>query len=324
MEYQDYYTILGVPREASEKEIRAAFRKAARKYHPDLNPGDKEAEERFKQINEAYEVLSDTEKRKKYDELGDRLRQHQRSREGAGTPFDWGQFVNRTDGGRYEYRSANVDDLEDMFGDATPFSDFFESVFGSPSSGRARRQRRQPPDIVQTLRLTLAEAYTGTTKTVQVQAGGTTRRVEVTIPPGVEGGSRLRIAGQGLTAADVPAGDLYLVIDLIPDPRFERRGADLYTKVQIPFTTLMLGGEEHVRRPDGRALALTIPAGTQDGRTFRLRHQGMPRPNTPDRRGDLHVEVHARLPERLSEEQRRLIQDFLMSMQASGQGIGSR
>ncbi len=320
MEYQDYYAVLGVPKTATEKEIRQAYRRLARQYHPDVNPGNKEAEERFKRINEAYEVLSDPEKRKLYDQLGARWKEYeqwQRAQQAAGRqvrPEDFAAFVGQAPGaGRYEYRTFTEEDLQDLFGEESPFSDFFETFFGRGRARAARAPRPRPgADLEQPVEVTLAEAYRGTSRLLTLRLpDGQTRRLEVRIPPGVDDGSRVRIAGQGLPGqAGGPPGDLYVVVAVRPDPRFERRGDDLYHRVAAPLAVLLLGGEVRVPTPDGRTLALTVPAGTPDGRVFRLRGQGMPRLGQPDQRGDLHVEVHVRLPERLSPRQRELLEEF--------------
>jgi DnaJ-class molecular chaperone len=329
MEFQDYYAVLGVPKTATEKQIRTAYRKLARQHHPDVNPGNQEAEDRFKQINEAYEVLSDPEKRKKYDEVGSRWREYeqwQRNQGAAGgaQPFDWEGFGAQGPGGvRYEYRTVDGEDLRDMFGDESPFSDFFESMFGRGAgtqrgrSGRAARGRRPRAgaDLEQPVEVSLADAYRGTTMQLEMRAAdGKTRRLEVKIPAGVRTGSRVRVSGQGAPGqGGAPSGDIYLLVTVAPDPRFERRGDDLHTQVRAPLGTLLLGGEARVPTPDGRTLALSIPGGTQDGRVFRLRGQGMPRLGAADVRGDLHAEVHARFPERLSKHQRELIEEFARS-----------
>ena len=319
MEFQDYYATLGVPKTASEKEIRSAYRKLARKFHPDVNPGNAEAEERFKKINEAYEVLSDPDKRKKYDQLGSRWKEYesyeraQAAAEAAGQsrqPFDFSNLG--ADGTRYEYRTASPEDFEDLFGDAQPFSDFFDTFFaGGGTRGRTPRARRGR-DVEYPLEVSLAEAYRGTRRTLDLQlANGTTRRIEVTIPPGVTDGSRIRVAGQGSPGSNGgPPGDLYLVTAVQPDRRFERNGDDLRTRVAAPLATMVLGGEVHVPTPDGRRLALKVPPNTQDGKAFRLRGQGMPHFGQPDRKGDLHAEVHVHLPERLSDRQRELLEQF--------------
>ena len=325
MEFRDYYAVLGVPKTASEKEIRSAYRKLARRFHPDVNPGNTEAEEKFKRINEAYEVLSDPEKRKKYDQLGSRWREYesferaQAAAAAAGQPqqpFDSSDFIaeGAPRGGRYEYRTASPEDLQDLFGDDQPFSDFFETFFAGGGRGPRGRPPRPRPgaDLEYPIEISLAEAYRGTTRTLELQLpDGQTRRVEVKIPPGVTDGSRIRVAGRGSPGrAGGPAGDLYLITTVTADPRFQRDGDDLRTRVSAPLATLLLGGEVHVPTPDGRRLALRIPPGTQDGKLFRLRGQGMPRLGQPERRGDLHAEVHVRLPERLSGRQRELLEEF--------------
>jgi curved DNA-binding protein len=330
VEFQDYYALLGVPKTATDKEIRSAYRKLARKFHPDVNPGNPEAEAKFKHINEAYEVLSDPEKRKKYDQLGSRWKEYESWQRAQGAaaaagaagqqqPFDWSGFSQGQagpGGGRYEYRTVSPEDMQDLFGDEQPFSDFFGTFFGGGgdggSGGRRAPRSRAGADLEYPVEVTLEEAYHGATRVLELQqANGQTRRLEVKIPPGVTEGSRVRVAGQGGAGrAGGRAGDLYLVITVRPDARFERRGDDLHTKVVAPLATLILGGEAHVPTPDGRRLALTIPAGTQDGRVFRLRGQGIPHLGQPGR-GDLHAEVHARLPEQVTPHQRELLEEFV-------------
>ncbi len=333
MEFQDYYALLGVPRTATEKEIRSAYRKLARKHHPDVNPGNKEAEDKFKQINEAYEVLSDVDNRKKYDELGSRWREYDQWQAAggaaggaAGEPPGWAQYSDGGPGGdHYEYRSVDDDDLRDLFGDDAPFSDFFETFFRSggvePAAGGGRSNRRSTgrqvrprggSDLEHPIEIGLAEAFGGTAIEFSLRSpDGKVRKIEVKIPPGVTTGSRVRVKGQGNPGqGGGPAGDLYLVVTVRPDPRFERRGSDLYTTVRAPMTAMLLGGEARVPTVDGRTLALTIPSGTQDGRIFKLRGQGMPHLGKSSNRGDLHAEVHARLPERLSARERELIEEF--------------
>lgn len=323
VDYKDYYKILGVSKNASEKEIKQAYRKLARQHHPDVNPNDKAAEEKFKEINEANEVLSDPEKRKKYDEMSDYYQQYGRWSEtgptGAGGGFE---------GGHYQYRTMSEEDLRDIFGEASPFSDFFETYFSSGSApgaqGRTRTAggRRQRAtvgqDVESPVDVTLAEAYKGATRVFELtEPDGSTRRLEVKIPAGVDEGSRIRIAGQGMPGT---AGrrDLYLVVHMVPEPHFTREGDDIRTQVDVPLATAMLGGEVQVPTPDGRRLMLRIPAGTANGRSFRLRGQGMPHLGQPDRRGDLYAVVNVVLPTHLTEEQRRLFEAFAHSVGYSG------
>jgi curved DNA-binding protein len=344
MDYQDYYATLGVPRTATEKEIRSAYRKLARQHHPDVNPGNQAAEDRFKQMNEAYEVISDPEKRKRYDELGPRWREYeqwQRAQEAAGAqgqPFDWGAAAGQAPrGGAYEYRTVSEEDLRDMFGEEGGFSDFFETFFGgggapgagragtTGAAGRARTRPRAGQDLEHPVEVSLADAYRGTTLDLMLRMpDGGTRRLEVKIPPGVRTGSRVRVAGQGQAGrGGGPPGDLYLVVTVQPDPRFERRGDDLHTEVRAPLEAFLLGGEARVPTPDGRTLALTLPPGTQDGRIFRLRNQGMPHLGDPQRRGDLHAAVHTLLPERLSARERELFEEFVRARGATATGARS-
>jgi curved DNA-binding protein len=300
MEFKDYYKILGVPRTASDKEIKAAFRKLARQYHPDVRPGDKEAEEKFKEINEANEVLSDPEKRKKYDELGADWQRYQQS---GGRPeeYDFRRWQSGPGGARVEY--ATPEDLADLFGDENPFSDFFSTLFGGrPPGGQARPRRG--PDLEARVQLTFDEAFRGASRSIELDG----RRIEARIPPGARTGSRVRLAGQAPSTSGGPAGDIYLVVEVEPDPRFERRGDDLHTDVPVDFYTAALGGEARVPTPEG-AVALKVPPRTQSGRTFRVKGKGMPIPGGQGR-GDLFARVQIVLPENLSAEEERALREL--------------
>lgn len=301
VEYRDYYQILGVPRDADEKEIRRAYRKLARKYHPDVNPGDAEAAEKFKSINEAYEVLSDPEKRRKYDQFGQAWQRYQQA--GARGGFDWSPWIHTTPG---TYSYATVDDLEDLFG-GVGFSEFFETLFGRVTGGsrsRAGVPPRRGSDVRQPVSITLSEAYHGTTRLVTKNG----RRLEVRIPAGVRSGSKVRLAGEGAQGQyGGSAGDLYLVVEVEPDPRFERVGDDLHTKVAVPLYTAVLGGEVPVQTLAG-SIQLKIPPGTQNGRRFRIPGKGMPKLKSPGMFGDLYVTVDVRLPTDLTPEERELFE----------------
>lgn len=308
MEYKDYYDILGVERDAPAKEIKQSFRRLARQHHPDVNPDDPDAEERFKDINEAYEVLSDPEKRKKYDQLGKDWQRWQR-RGGSPSDFDWGRW---TTGQGVHVRYGTPEDLEDLFGGGSPFSDFFSQIFGGTGAGRGAGGYQYQPrpqrgrDYEQVVEITLQEAYQGTTRVLQKDG----QRLEVQIPPGARTGTRVRMSGEGEAgAAGAPAGDLYLRIDVLPDPRFERRGEDLYTTVRSDLYRMVLGGEVRVPTPTGEVV-LTIPPGTQNGRTFRLRGQGMPRLRQPEQRGNLYAQIEVDLPTRLTPQQRELFEEL--------------
>jgi curved DNA-binding protein len=303
MDFKDYYQILGVAPDASEKEIKQVYRKLARQYHPDVNPGDKAAEEKFKEINEAYQVLADAEQRKKYDAL---RAEYQRWQQQGGRPggrrqdFDWNAWAAQPGAGpRVQYASA--DDLEDLFGGESPFSDFFTSNFGGGrgrTAGSAARPRRGR-DLEHEVEITLEEAFKGATRLLQ--SGD--RRVEARIPPGVDTGSRVRLAGQGLPGSNGGApGDLYLVVRILPHPTFERDGDDLFTDVPVDVYTAALGGEIRVPTLEG-AVMLKIPPRTQAGRSFRVRGKGMPRQGNPGSRGDLFARVTLVLPEPLTERE---------------------
>src|SRR6266852_8644524 len=314
-DFKDYYKVLGVNKQANEKEIRAAYRKLARIYHPDVNPGNTSAEDKFKEINEANEVLSDPEKRKKYDELSDYYQQYGQM-PGAGP-------MGRDGGTRYEYRTVNPEDLNDLFGGQSPFSDFFETFFSSSFADqpemRTRTSGRRSPratlgqNIESSVDVTLVEAYQGVTRVFELtDPDGSSKHLEVKIPAGVDEGSRIRIAGQG-GQGTAGRGDLFLRIHILPDPRFTRAGTILRTTVEVPLAREMLGGEVRVTTPDGRGLMLRIPPETPNGKSFRLRGQGMPQLGQPDKRGDLYAEVSVVLPTHLSDEQRRLFEDFARS-----------
>jgi curved DNA-binding protein len=324
MEYKDYYQILGVARNADDKAIKRAFRKLAQQYHPDKNPGDKAAEAKFKEINEAYTVLSDPEKRGKYDRFGAQWEQYAA---GGGQPegFDWSGWSNMGGGGRggTQYRTVTPEEFEQMFGGAGGagggFSSFFDALFGAGAGGRptggqyrtrggprygfdfepqAGRSVATEPEVP--VDVTLDEAYRGSTRTLQTEGG---RRLEVNIPRGVKTGSRVRVRG------GVDGGDVYLRVKVLDDPRFTREGNDLRAKVPLDLYTALLGGEVQVPTMDG-AVALKIPAGTQNGRTFRLRGLGTPDVKNPDQRGDLFAVMEVTLPTDLSAEERRLFEEL--------------
>lgn len=328
MEYKDYYKILGIQKSASADDIKKAYRKLARKYHPDVNPGDKASEEKFKEINEAYEVLSDPEKRQKYDTLGPNW-QDMFAGAGAGGPYG----APRTQ--TYTYRTGGGGA---GFGFEDSFSDFFETLFGQATGGRRASsfRRRAGDNIEQPVEITLAEAYTGASRSYMVQSPevcptckgtgevknrpcptcsgqGTvskTKKIEVKIPAGVDTGSRVRIAGEGQPGiGGGPRGDLYLVISVKSDPNFERKGDDLYTDVLVDLFTAVLGGEVPVSTPDGRRILLTIPTGTQNGQVIRLTGKGMPRLHGTGR-GNLYARIKVVLPSRLSEKEKELFKEL--------------
>src|SRR5580704_807614 len=286
MDFKDYYSTLGVAKTATGKEIKQAYRKLARKHHPDVNPGDNTAESKFKEINEAYEVLGDPEKRKKYDELGANWRMYEQAGAagGPGAPSQGGWNVNTGGAPGGGFRTMTEEEMREMFGDADPFSDFFHTFFGGSTGtegarpGRgARKGGRKGRDFEQEIQLDLEDAYGGVMRRLSIKQDGHARTVDVRIPPGVGEGSRVRVAGEGEHGVGGgQSGDLYLRIHVAPHPRFERKGKDLYTRVTIPLTTAVLGGEVEVTTIGDKALRLKIPAMTQYGQVFRLKGHGMP------------------------------------------------
>ncbi|HEY65187.1 MAG TPA: J domain-containing protein [Caldilineae bacterium] len=318
MEFKDYYKILGVDRNATEKEIRQAYRRLARKYHPDVNPGDKEAEERFKEINEAYEVLSDPEKRRKYDQFGAQWRQFERM---GGRPedFDWSQWMTGPGGQRVYTRTVSPEELNEILGGLGGFSDFFQMLFGGMGGRRTVdfsdlfggweqevQERVQPSrDIEQPIQITLEEAFRGTTRVIQREDG---TRLEVKIPRGVRTGSRVRVAGAG-GGRGRRRGDLYLRVEVLPHPTFQRDGDDLKVDVPVDLYTAILGGEVQVPTLE-RPVMLKIPPETPNGKVFRLRGLGMPNLRNPDQRGDLYARVNVQLPRNLTEREKELFRQL--------------
>jgi DnaJ-class molecular chaperone len=288
--------VLGVPRTATEKDIKSAFRKLARQHHPDVNPNDPQAAERFREINEAREVLSDPEKRRLYDELGPDWQRYEAA-PGAGPS---GPNV------RTEYRTVSPDDLEDLFGSDSPFSSFYQDLFSGSGAGRAGAGPLPGEDVEAETTITLEEAYRGTTRRLEMQTPQGTRRVEVSIPPGVRDGARVRVAGQGGQGrGGGPAGDLYIRVHIRPHPTFRREGDDLSVRVQVPLDVALLGGEVMVPTLRGKPVSLKVPPETQNGTRLRLRGLGMPKARGQGS-GDLYAEVDVRLPVPLTPEVREL------------------
>lgn len=328
--YKDYYAILGVPRNATEKEIKQAYRRLARKYHPDVNPGDKSAEEKFKEISEAYEVLSDPEKRAKYDQYGEMWKYYSEQQQPPGG-FSSG-------GGWQDLRDFGFGGLGDLF--ATLFGDAFGrqsttgTEFGAPFATSL--------DVEYPIEISLEEAYSGATRTLALtlqdtctQCGGTgasrtrsgfytlgqtcpnchgrgsvprNKRLEVRIPAGVQEGSKIRLAGEGLTGRREQRGDLYLIVHIRPHSTFERKGDDLYVDVDIPYTVAALGGEVRVPTMKG-GVTMKVPAGTQSGQVFRLAGQGMPRLKGGGY-GDLYARARITVPRTLTARERELLQQL--------------
>ncbi|MGD1119894.1 MAG: DnaJ C-terminal domain-containing protein [Dehalococcoidales bacterium] len=321
----NFYDILGVKRDATDKDIKQAYRRMARKYHPDVNPGNKSAESRFKEINAAYEVLSDAEKRKKYDKYGDKWQYADQMDQAAQQQAQYREYTSG-DGSGFNFG-----------GDSGGMDSIFEELFGGGRSrGSGRRARaQQGQDLESQVEVTLEEAYNGTSRMINLQGeepckacGGTgqiqnvpcsvcrgagvvatVNRLEVKIPAGVTSGSRVRISGKGQPGyGGGPSGDLYLNITVSPHPTFERQGDDLTTNLPVPLTVAVLGGEIQVPTLKGK-LALKIPPETQNGRIFRLSGQGMPHLGSSVR-GDLLARVNVILPTRLTEKEKELFRQL--------------
>lgn len=327
MDYKDYYKTLGVGKNATPDELKKAYRKLARKYHPDANQGDKSSEERFKEINEAYEVLSDEDKRTKYDRFGAEWQQYAGM---GGRPEDfnwqsWGASPGYSNRGGGQYRTVSPEELNEILGGmgggmgGSGFSDFFETLFGgmrrSSSAGFRGdtygglygnpQYTRQSLDLEHPVQISLEEAYNGTSRLLQYEDG---RRLEARIPSGVRTGSRVRLSGQGGSSAG-QSGDLYLTVEVLPHPVFERDGDDLRTTVDVDLFTALLGGKTPVQSID-KVVNLTIPPGTQNGKTFRLNGLGMKKLRKPDERGDLYATVDLDLPRNLSDKEKELVQQW--------------
>ena len=292
MDYKDYYKTLGISRNANADDIRKAYRKLAMQYHPDRNPGDKHAEERFKEVNEAYQVLSDSQKKAHYDRVGSAYSNWQQ-RGAPSEGFDWSQFARGAPGGT----RVNVEGLgEDLF------SDFFRSIFGGMGgvgSARGNPATRANPAYQQDVEISLRDAFEGAT--LQLQSDG--KRKKVKIPAGVRTGSKVRVPGAG------PNGmDLYLIVQVKEDERFERKGSNLHTTAKVSVFTAILGGEAEVETMTGK-VKLTIPPGTQPEQVFRIAGRGMPQLKNPSSKGDLLVRLKVEIPRYLSSKQMELLEE---------------
>ena len=294
MEYKDYYKILGVDKKASQDDVKKAYRKLAVKFHPDKNPGDKKAEEKFKEINEANDVLSDPAKRKKYDDLGENWQS-----QGQGFPNDFGQQSRRRQGGQQFYSSEE-----------SQFSDFFESVFGSGAGGgfggsakQRGRMQRQGEDHQAETTITLEEAFNGTSRQVNLA----NQTLNLKLKPGIADGQILRMkekGGPGMNGG--PNGDLFITIHVQKHPRFERKGDDLYFDQPLDAYTAILGGKLAVQTID-KTIKINIPEGTDSDKVFRLKEMGMPEYSNPKQRGDSYVSVHIVVPKNLSSEDKEIL-----------------
>jgi curved DNA-binding protein len=304
MDVKDYYKILGVDKSATPDQIKKAYRKLAVKYHPDKNEGDKAAEEKFKEINEAYEVLSDETKRKKYDQFGENWKNYEQHG-GRAEDFDWSQFGGgggRRGSQQYSYQGQGMDDAGD-------FSDFFEQLFGSNFGSRRQQQQQRPGrgrDIQATMEVSMEDAYSGATKQVEVNGS----RLNIKLKPGLYEGQIIRLKGKGTPGRKGgEPGDLLITIQLAPHPQFELKGLDIYTDLSVPLYTAVLGGKTNVETPGGM-LSMKVPAGTDSGKVFRLKGKGMPHHSKSSEHGDLYLKAVVHIPTQLSAEEKALFQQL--------------
>lgn len=292
MAFVDYYKVLGIDKSASAEDIKKAYRKLARKYHPDMNPNDESAKKKFQEINEANEVLTDPEKRKKYDQYGENWKhgdaydQARQQQYGGGNPFGGGY------GGGY---SGNYDSGE--------FSDFFEQMFGNRRGG-GRQTRYQGEDLNASLQLTLEEAYNSQQRTFTVNG----KNIRVTIPAGVEDGQKIRLKGQGAPGVNGgPNGDLYIQLDITPHAVYERKGNDLYKTQDVDLYTAVLGGETVIETLSGK-VKMKIAPGTQNNSKLRLKGKGFPIYKKEGQFGDLFITLNVLTPQNLTDEEKALFQ----------------
>ena len=292
MQFRDYYKILGLKKGASQEEIKKAYKKLAVKYHPDKNPDNKAAEEKFKEINEAYTVLSDAEKRKKYDQYGEDWRYYEQAGSRAYEQAGQQRYRGASAGGGYE----------DMFGNAE-FSDFFETFFGRGFKSQGQRGPGiKGADYNGELDISLQEAYTGTERTFLING----RTHTIKLKPGIENGTILKINGKGGPGVNGgPPGDVFITIKVNPDPVFERRGDDLHTELDVDIYTAVLGGKIQVPTLKG-SVKMDLPEETPGGKILRLKNQGMPKYKVPDKFGDLYLKINLQIPTPLSDEEKKL------------------
>jgi curved DNA-binding protein len=312
MEFKDYYKILGVDKTATQDEIKKAFRKLAIKYHPDKNKGDKKSEEKFKEINEANEVLGDKEKRKKYDELGSNWNSYQQSGQQGG--FDWSRYTggNFENGGRGSSFSFEGD-LNDLFG-GTGYSDFFERIFGGgfTSSQRGRKSSGRKAaiykgsDYTSIIEITLEEAYKGVSKIFKIDS----QSIKLNIKPGIKDGQVLKLEGKGSPGTGGgPSGDLLLTIKVLNDNIFRRDGDDLHSALSVDLYTAVIGGKIDVKTLKGK-IKLDIPKGTNNGKILRLPNMGMPKYGRSNEFGDLYFKIDVQIPQNLSEKELSLFREL--------------
>lgn len=301
MEFKDYYKTLGVEKDATQEEIKKAYRKLALKYHPDRNPNNNAAEEKFKEITEANEVLSNPDKRKKYDQLGANWKQYEHA---GGGMNDWfNQYASGRQGGS-SFRFEG--DLGNLFGNVGGFSDFFESFFGGRRSqqhaGSPFTQTQKGSDYEADLNLTFEEAYNGTERQINVDG----RKLKIVIDPGTREGKKLRLRNQGAQGrGSGERGDLYLTIHILEHPFYEVKDDDLYYNLDVELYSAVLGGKVQITTIDGKKINLTIPKESENGKLLKIKNMGMKKSNS-NRKGDLIVRVNIQIPKNLTAEELKL------------------
>jgi curved DNA-binding protein len=303
----DYYEVLGIKKDGSAQDIKKAYRKLAMKYHPDRNKGDKEAEEKFKKISEAYAVLSDPEKRKQYDMFGESGFQQRYSQEDIFRGFDLGDILKEFGLGGLggNFRTSG--------GQGSPFETFFFQG-GGPGAGRTSHHSAQQSvkgsDLTYELAVTLNEVLNGSEKTISLRRESKTENVSVKIPKGIKAGQKLRLAGKGSPSPyGGPSGDLFLIIKEQPHPDFTRDGNNLIIENHIPFSKACLGSDISVKSLEGKELKVKIPAGIQPLAKLRLKGHGLPAGKTGGR-GDIFVKIAVDIPKNLTDEQKKLIKEL--------------
>jgi curved DNA-binding protein len=301
MEFKDYYKILGVDKNATKDDIKKVFRRLAKKYHPDKNPGDKVSEEKFKEVTEANEVLSDPEKRKKYDQLGSNWKQYQNAGSEANYGYRNYQQGNQGNGTSY---SGNFDEL---FGNVGGFSDFFESFFGGRTNYSKQSHPRKGKDYEASLSISLEEAHHGTEKEFTLDG----KKIRIKITPGIEHGKKLRLKHQGSEGiSGGEKGDLYINIKIENHAHFERNGNDLYCNLDVDLYTAILGGKKPLKTLDGKTINVNIPPETESDTSFRIKEMGMNHSNKPGLRGDLFVKINVKIPKHLSSKEIELFKEL--------------
>jgi curved DNA-binding protein len=309
MEFKDYYSTLGVSKSASQDDIKKAYRKLAMKYHPDKTKGDKSAEQKFKEINEANEVLGDPEKRRKYDQLGKNWRQYQ-EHGGSQGGFDWSQYANTGGNGGGQTHYTFEGDLGDLFG-SSGYSDFFDMLFGSGFGGSSRHSSRRTAsvrgqDLQAEMQITLEEAYKGSSRIFELNG----QSIKLNIKPGIPDGHTLKLAGKGSPGVSGgQAGDLLITIKILKDSVFERKGDDLHANVNVDLYTAVLGGKVSFKTFKGN-VKIDITKGTQNGKVMRLQKMGMPIYGKGNSFGDLYLKVIIKVPQKLTSKEIKLFEEL--------------